>query len=152
MKRSSVSDNAFVPRDWNAFFSTLSPDGRRSAAIRVCRTVLGARCPEDAQLREAVDSLERETVKAEQISAVKASLEQLESEYERLVGDDEAKLAHDDPVIKELFEKARAVQAVSFALEGALSDMAYEAWFALDADDLQEIRRLVGMPDKSRTP
>lgn len=141
----SIRDNVFVPRDWNAFFSTLSPEERRSAAIRVCRAVLVARCPDDALLREAVNSLERETVTAEQISAVKAILQRLESEYDRLVGDDEARLLHRDPVIKDLYDKARAVQAVAFALEGALSDMAYEAWSALDPFDLDEIRRLVGM-------
>lgn len=145
----SIGDNAFVPRNWDAFFSTLSPEERRAAAIRVCRAVLVARCTNDMPLREAVDSLERETVTAEQVSAVKAILERLESEYDRLVGDDEAKLAHDDPIIKQVFQNARAAQAVSFALEGALSDMAYEAWFALDADDLKEIRRLVGMPEES---
>src|SRR5579872_5362817 len=148
MKQSSADNRTFVPRDWDAFFSTLSPEQRLSAAVRVCRAVLAARCPDDAPFRAAVDSLERETVTAEQASAVKAALERLESEYDRLVGDDEGKLLCNDPVIKDVYEKARAVQAVSFALEGALTDMAYEAWFALD--DLDEIRRLIGMPDESK--
>ena len=147
MKRASTDNRTFVPREWDAFFSTLSPDERRSAAIRVCRRVLAARCPADALLREAVDSFARENVTAEQLSAVEAALERLESEYDRLVGDDEGKLLHHDPVIREIYEKARAGQAVAFALEGALADMAYEAWLAFDPNDLDEIRRLVGMLD-----
>ena len=49
-----------------------------------------------------------------------------------------------DPLIKDAFVRARAATALLNELEGDQEGMAYEAWFVLD--DLDEVRRLVGMP------
>jgi hypothetical protein len=143
MRPSSAENSAFVPRDWNAFFSGLTADERRTASARVCRAVLAVCPPDDPSLHDEPGSLEQGIATAPHADAVTAVVERLQADYDRLIGDDEGKLLHRDPVIKDVFQKARAASVVKFALEGRLTEMAYEAWFVLD--DLDEIRRLIGM-------
>lgn len=144
MKPPLTENPTFVPGDWNRHFSSLTDEERRSALTRVCRAVL-AFCPlDELPLHDALCSLEQGTATGEHVNAVTVILERFESEYDRLVGDDEGKLVHSDPGIKDIFQKVRTASVVKFAMEGKLTDMAYEAWWVLG--ELSEVRRLTGMP------
>jgi hypothetical protein len=100
-------------------------------------------------VEEALTALELGRTDPDVARAIRSLVDRLEGEYESLVGDDEGKLACTDPVIHAAFVRARAATSLQNALEGDLSEMAYEAWFALDCH-LDGIRGLVGMPQPKR--
>ncbi len=81
---------------------------------------------------------------SEAVEPIRSLVNRLDDEYESLVDGDESKLSCTEPAIAAAFCKYAAARTLQYALEGDLSNMAYEAWFALD--DLAEIRRLAGMP------
>jgi hypothetical protein len=142
-----VSDT-FVPHEWNDHLGGLTLDERRAFAVNVCRKVLATGGVQGEVVEPAIRALAHGQVTPDLLGSVRSLVERFEGEYDSLVGHDESKLLCTDPVINTAFVRAIAATALQCALEGNLSGMAYEAWFVLD--DLDEIRRLAGMPQPKR--
>jgi hypothetical protein len=142
-------DDSFLGSEWNEYFRTLTPGRRRAAALAVCHKALAAVSLHGEDVGQALAALELGSTEPDVVRAIGSLVDRLEGEYDSLVGDDEEKLACTDPVIRAAFDRARAATALKNALEGDLSEMVYEAWFALDCR-LDAMRRLVGMPRPKR--
>lgn len=143
MRKPLTGPSSFDPKEWDKFFSGLSPDARRDAATRLCRAVVSEAeltCP---AIEQVLDGLASGHPEAHVFEEVQALVDRLEAEYDALVGDDESKLACTEPPVEAAFTRARAGWTLKFALEGKLWDMAYEAWNVLN--DQNQVRRLVGM-------
>jgi hypothetical protein len=133
-----------VPSEWIEYFEGLSSEDRRAASLRVCRKVFATVSLPGEEVERAMTALADGQIGPDLLPAIRSLVERIECEYDSLVGDDEGKLLCVDPPIKDAFVRARAATALLNALEGDQERMAYEAWFVLD--DLDEVRRLVGMP------
>jgi hypothetical protein len=136
--------DTFSGLEWREHFARLTEEELRAASDRLCRAVLAKVPIADPELGRALEALSIGQTSPELVSAVRSVLERLESEYDALVGEDEEKLACTDLVIDLAFRRARAATTLLDALEADHVGMAYEAWFVID--DLDEVRRLVGMP------
>jgi hypothetical protein len=136
--------DSFLPREWDAYFGGLPPEQRRAASMCLCRKVLAAVSLPGGAIELALAALADGRLDPDLLGTVESLVERTESEYESLVGDDEAKLSCGDPVVAAAFRRTRAATALQCALQGDLTGMAYEAWFVLN--DLDEVRMRVGMP------
>jgi hypothetical protein len=140
--------DSFLPLEWNEYFERLTEEQRRDACARLCRKVFAAVPLPGEPTERAIIALERGAVGPDLLELIRSVADQIEAEYDSLVGDDESNLSCTDPTVSDAFVRARAATALRCALEGDLAGMAYEAWFVLN--DLDEIRKLVGMPVPNR--
>ena len=120
------------------------PEDRLGGSLRVCREVFATVPMPEEEVERAMTALADRQITPDLLRAIRSLVERIESEYDALVGGDEGKLSCSDPLVNDAFVRARAATALLCALEGDHDGMAYEAWFVLD--DLDEVRRLVGMP------